>query len=90
MCSVLYSAYSKHGDQVVYQLVAYKRFKTVKTAENNKTSTSKSYCGRLPEVVIHERFQLSGFDREYFCALERWSLTREVATLGGSAAEAFL
>ena len=54
LCCIVHTA-NIHGEQIVYQVVDYNRFKIV---ENNKTSTSKSYCDRVREVIVHERFQL--------------------------------
>lgn len=43
------------------QLFAYSMLKKM---DNYKTLTPKKGCIRLPEVVVHEGFQLQGFYRE--------------------------
>lgn len=50
-----HSLYSEHREQSMSQEVTYKSLKMV---ENYRTITTKSDRGRLPEVVLYERFQL--------------------------------
>ena len=57
--------------------------------ENHSLLGPKSGRGRLQVVVVYQRFQLSGFDRENFGVLDWWSLVlggclQEVVAPGGS------
>lgn len=49
-------------------------YKGLKTMDNCKTVTPKICRGRLLDVLVYERFQLQGFDRENFGVLDLWTL----------------
>ena len=73
-------------DQTNRQVVTYNRLKTM---ENHQTVSPNSGCCRLQEVLVHERFQLEGFDWESFGVLDSPSIMggghlREVVAHGGS------
>lgn len=51
------------------QVVAYEILNQWKII---KSSVKKGGRDRLPELVVDERFQLQGFDKETFGGLARW------------------
>ena len=48
------------------------------------TFSSKSDCSPLHEVVTYKRFWIYWSDKETFCILENWSLSRDGRLQGGS------
>lgn len=51
-----------------------KFYKTLKTVENYKTVSPKTWSRSLKKVIVFERFQRSSFNWENATVLDRWSL----------------